>query len=141
MVAFVSRVEERVIRRHFRRIVAFVLRRAKIRKMILLCSVRWKNENVASSFDRWRRTVLVNSLIKQVQRIVRGFIARKRARFMKRMQARVVRVQAGVRSIRRRIEFNHFNKKRTWASKIIQKFVRGRQARIKVVSRPVTCMR
>lgn len=135
VVAFIARVEERIIRRHFHRITAFVLRRAKIRKMILLCSVRWKNENVASSFDRWRRTVLVNSLIKQVQRIVRGFIARKRARFMKRMQVRVVRVQAGVRSIRRRIEFNQFNRKRTWAAKIIQKNVRGRQARIKVVSR------
>jgi hypothetical protein len=135
VVSFISRVEERVIKRHFHRITSYVMRRAKVRKMILLCSVRWKNENVAVSFDRWRRTVLVNSLIKQVQRIVRGFIARKRARFMKRMQKRVVRVQAGVRSIRRRIEFNHFQKKRVWAAKIIQKYVRGRQGRIKVVSR------
>ena len=103
--------------------------------MILLCAVRWRNENVATSFDHWRRAVLVNSLIKQVQRIVRGFIARRRCRFMKRMQKRVVKVQAGVRSIRRRIEFNNFIRKRHWAVRIIQKYVRGRQARIKVVSR------
>ena len=135
VISFRSRVEERVIRRHFVRIVDFVIRRARVRKMILLCAVRWRNENVATSFDHWRRAVLVNSLIKQVQRIVRGFIARRRCRFMKRMQKRVVKVQAGVRSIRRRIEFNNFIRKRHWAVRIIQKYVRGRQARIKVVSR------
>jgi hypothetical protein len=135
VIIFQNNVQERVKKRHFRRIVDYVLRRAKVRKMILLCGVRWKNQNVSTFFDRWRYTVLVNSLIKQIQRIVRGFNARRRARFIKRMQKRVVRVQAGVRSIRRRIEFNHFNKKRVWAAKIIQKYVRGRQARIKVVSR------
>ena len=132
---FIANVAIRVLQFHFGCIVSYVARRVKVRKMILLCSVRWRNENVASFFDKWRYAVLVNSIVKQMQRIVRGFNARRRGKLIKRIQNRVVKVQAGVRQIRKRIVFSEYNKKRVWAAKVIQKIVRGRSARRKVSSR------
>ena len=132
---FVSQIVHRIRKFHFHCIVQYVARRARVRKMILLCSVRWRNENVASSFDKWRYVVLVNSIVKQIQRVVRGFNARRRAQFIKRIQKRVVKVQAGVRQIRKRVVFMEYNKKRVWAAKYIQKMVRGRSARRLVSSR------
>ena len=136
---FIASVRFRTIKFHFSCIVAYVARRRKVRKMILLCSVRWRNENVATFFDKWRYAVLVNSIVKQMQRIVRGFNARRRGKLIARINKRILKVQAGVRQIRKRIVFVEYNKKRVWAAKTIQKIVRGRQARRKVSSR-ITAM-
>jgi len=132
---FIASVRFRTIKFHFSCIVHYVQRRCKVRKMILLCSVRWRNENVASFFDKWRYAVLVSSIVKQMQRIVRGFNARRRGKLIARVNKRILKVQSGVRQIRKRIVFIEYNKKRVWAAKIIQKIVRGRQARRKVSSR------
>jgi len=133
--AFIASVRFRTIKFHFSCIVSYVARRVKVRKMVLLCSVRWRNENVASFFDKWRYAVLVDSIVKQMQRIVRGFNARRRGKLITRINKRILKVQAGVRQIRKRVVFIEYNKKRIWAAKVIQKIARGRQARRKVSSR------
>lgn len=131
---FVTQVDKRIRRRHFERFVAYVRRREKVRRVILVCSTRWKNVNLSSAFDRWRVTVLENAMIKQVQRIVRGFNARRRRDLIKRINRRAVKVQSGFRSISKRIVFVQYNRKRIWGALTIQRMVRGRIARRRVIS-------
>jgi len=132
---FIAQVSMRIKRRHVEHWVAYVKRRVKVRRMLIVCSVRWRNDNCATFFDRWRDVCIINSCVKQIQRLIRGFNARRRRDFVKRIQKRAVRVQASVRQIRKRIVFNQYNIKRQWAATIIQKYVRARQARQRTVTR------
>jgi len=131
---FVTQVDKRIRRRHFERFVAFVRRREKVRRMFMVCSTRWKNVNLSSAFDCWRLTVLENAMVKQIQRVVRGYNARRRRELIKRINRRTVKIQAGFRSISKRVVFVQYNQKRQWAALTIQRIARGRIARRRVVS-------
>ena len=131
---FAKAVDRRIRRRHFERFVAFVRRREKVRRIFLVCSSNWRNIHQAVAFDLWRVTVLENAMVKQIQRVVRGFNARRRRELIKRINKRAVKMQAGFRSISKRKVFVQYNRKRQWAAVAIQRFVRARQARKRVIS-------
>lgn len=134
VAVFWTQVDRRIKRRALEHVVHYCHRRAKIRKTFLTCSVRWKNMNLAVFFDRWLKTVLENAVVKQIQRVIRGYNARRRRDLIKRINRRAVKMQAGFRSISKRKVFMQYNQKRQWAAVTIQRCARGRIAKRRVMS-------
>ena len=81
------------------------------------------------------RVALVSSCNLLIQRVVRGFIGRRRRRFLQDLKSKVLRLQAAARQIKVRNDFAKQRLRREWAANTIQRSVRGLIARRRVQTR------
>lgn len=110
-------------------------RRCMVRKMIIVVSNKWKNDRSSIIFVKWREQILVNAAVIMIQKWIRGFNARRRPAFIKRMHKRVIRIQALYRSHAKKKIVQQQIMGRRWAATHVQRIVRGFLARKKTRSR------
>ena len=87
------RVWERMKSIVFRSWIEYGSRRNKIRHLFIVASLKYRSDMCASSFDHWRSGTIIQNSVNHIQRVIRGFVARKRKRFIKRIQQRALKIQ------------------------------------------------
>jgi hypothetical protein len=111
-----------------------LVRRCMVRKMIIVVSNRWKNDRTNLVFVKWRESILAQAAVILIQKWIRGFCARRRGKFIKRMHPRVIRIQALYRSHKEKQKVQQKIIGRRWAATHLQRIVRGFLARKKARS-------
>eukprot|EP01041_Mallomonas_annulata_P014808 gene14808-31454_t len=108
------------------------VRRKRARWLCVGLGLRWKLENMIAAIYHWRSYAMQCSCTLLLQRVMRGFLGRSRVRFLKELQTRVIRMQAGARQIVTRTQYKKNLLRRIWAAVIIQKSIRGLLTRRRV---------
>jgi len=103
----------------------YVRRRERIRFLIVQASVKWRNDQIGRFYDHWKQLTIWEACATSISTFVKGFIGRRRAKFMKRLQKRVVQVQANYRGYFRKNEYYMKQHRRTWAATSLQRNFRG----------------
>lgn len=110
----------------------FVSVRCKIRRTLIYVSVRWKFDHTSRMFDTWKKVTIAIACACYLQRHLRGFLGRCRRDFLRGIQRRAVKIQAGVRQIQARLRFKQVTTRKLWAVVTIQRAVRGLLSRRRV---------
>jgi hypothetical protein len=132
-IKFIAMAAKRALRSPFHTWRKMVTVRARTRILFIDCSIRWKNIQCADFFDKWRKNTMEEMASVHMERICRGFIARKRKVFIRQLNRRVVRLQAQVRQVSKRVIFRGIFMRKQWAAVHIQRMARGHQARRRVM--------
>ncbi len=112
--------------------VKLVKIRHRVRELFINASIRWKSINCADYFDIWRKVTIEEASSIHLQRLCRGFVARKRKIFIRSLHRRVVKLQAQVRQVSKRVVFKGIFLRWRWGATTIQRFIRGHHARRRV---------
>jgi hypothetical protein len=110
----------------------FRSRRLFLRLLFIGCELRASLANYSLFFDHWRKVCIEHLHAVAIQRIIRGFIARRRRNFIRRLQRKVTLIQKTSRQAVRRKEVDRERLRRRWAATTIQRVYRGRLARKRV---------
>jgi hypothetical protein len=86
-------------------------------------------------FDHWRRITLELQCRLLLQRVARGFIARNRKRFIRRIRAKATLVQSNTRKLFALNRYRQQTRRIHWAVCTIQRLFRGVHTRRKVATR------
>ncbi len=85
-------------------------------------------------YDHWKKLTLQIHSAELIQRYIRGFNARRRRNFIRRIQYKVTLLQSGSRQLMTKRKFKLKKAKLHYAAVTIQRLVRGKQARKRVAS-------
>ena len=107
----------------------YMSQRMQLRLVLIGMEVRSMLVVMGLKFDKWRKVSIEISCRLTLQRCARGFIARQRRHFIKRLRENATTVQSGTRQLLQRIKFHKQMMRNRWAAATIQRIVRGRQAR------------
>ena len=102
--------------------------------MIIIASIRWRNDMCSTAFDWWRESTIIGTSVNQIQRIIRGFNARRRGHLIFKLHKRVKKMQSLVRQRKVYVQYRSYRIRRDWAAVTIQRMVRGDFARRRVQS-------
>jgi hypothetical protein len=112
--------------------VRYVARRNFLRYVLIGGEVKTQIHAYSLYFDHWRRATLELQCRLLLQRVARGFIARNRKKFIRRLQAKAVLIQSGTRKFFQVKRLNQTKVRINWAVCTIQRMVRGNIARKKL---------
>ena len=132
---FIARTNYRIKLQAYKNWQRYVERRNKLRLTLIAAEIRSMILNSGYCFDLWKRYTIRTLSAVLLQRYIRGFIGRRRNKFVKRMTIRVSKLQANTR---RFIQAQKFRKKwyrLFWAAVGVQRLVRGWLARRKIAQR------
>lgn len=130
--SFIKLRERRIKESSLHNFVIFSKRRAVVRRMIVVSCLRIRNVKCSKIFDHWRAWCLQTASANHLQRVVRGFIARKRRNFIKTLKKRVVKMQSSARRLQSRNVYLALSMRQKWAAVTIQRIIRGHQNRCRV---------
>jgi hypothetical protein len=133
VIKFRALADKRLLRFPFATWKKIVTVRQRTRILFIDCSIRWKNIQCADFFDMWRKVIIEETASVHICRIVRGFCARKRKIFIRQLHRRVVKIQAQVRQVSKRVIYKGIFLRKRWAAIHIQRVARGVQARRRVM--------
>jgi len=85
-------------------------------------------------FDHWRRVTLETQCRLLLQRVARGYIARCRRRFIRRLRAKATLIQSNTRKFFARTRYTQQTTRMNWAVCTIQRFFRGIHARRRIAT-------
>lgn len=105
-----------------------------IRYVLIGGEVRTQLSVYTLYFDHWRRFTLELQCRLLLQRVTRGFIARNRKRFIKRIRDKVTLIQSGTRKLFARRSYTQKTTRIHWAVCTIQRLYRGIRARKRVAN-------
>lgn len=103
-----------------------------LRYVLIGGEVRTQLRVYTAYFDHWRRVTLELQCRLLLQRVCRGFIARNRKRFIRRIKDKATLIQSGTRKFFARRSYTQQMTRIHWAVCTIQRLVRGIQARKRV---------
>ena len=112
----------------------YIKRRNALRLVLIDFEMRSTLGNTGIFFDAWKKVTIFLTAIFRVQRVVRGFIARKRRNFIRKLQGKALKVQSGTRQLLVKLKYRKKYYKFFWAAVTIQRHFRGRRARVRVRS-------
>jgi len=87
--------------------------------------VRYVIENTSSAWMIYRKTVMREIAVREIQRIIRGYIGRMEAMFLKILFRSAVCLQSTYRGKLARRRYYAITRKRAWAATELQRHVRG----------------
>lgn len=79
--------------------------------------------------DKWKKVCMEYASALTIQRVLRGFLARRRRNFIKRLQQKVVRLQKHSRQFMVNKKVKQGKVRLNWAASTIQRIFRGRKVR------------
>ena len=107
----------------------YVVRRQRCRYLLAESVVRFHVNSLGEALHQWAEMVLYSMRLEQIQRIIRGFLARREAKFLIRLHELATIVQARARCNTAGSAYRLRLQKRIWACVTIQKNIRGNLAR------------
>jgi hypothetical protein len=113
----------------------YVHKRNFIRYVLIGGEVRTQVSVFTLYFDHWRRITLETQCRLLMQRVARGFIARNRKRFIRRLRAKATLIQSNTRKLFARQGYVQKTLRITWAVVTIQRLFRGILARKRLATR------
>ena len=105
------------------------MRRQRCRYLLAESVVRFHVNSLGEALHQWAEMVLYSMRLEQIQRIIRGFLARREAKFLVRLHELATIVQARARCNTAGRAYRLRLQKRIWACVTIQKNIRGNLAR------------
>lgn len=85
-------------------------------------------------FELWKRMTIYIASVLLTQRVIRGFIARRRRIFVSKLRRKALQIQAGTRQLIMKLKYRKKYYKFYWAAVTIQRHFRGRMSRRRVTS-------
>lgn len=110
----------------------FIKRRNVLRLVLIDFEMKSTLGNTGILFEIWKRRTIVLSSVQRIQRIIRGFLARRRRNFIRKLQVKALTVQSGARQLFVKLRYRKKYYKYFWAAATIQRHFRGRLARVRV---------
>lgn len=110
----------------------FIKRRNVLRLVLIDFEMRSTLGNTGILFEIWKRQTIILSSVPHMQRIIRGFLARRRRNFIRKLQVKALTVQSGARQLFVKLRYRKKYYKYFWAAATIQRHFRGRLARVRV---------
>lgn len=126
---FLRKIEKRRMNVAYCSWVRMLIMRAKLRKTLAALFVHRVEERTGRLFDVWKVTTMRIVASEHIQRVVRGFLGRRRSALTASLHRRALSIQAPARQLTVRIQYNAVRAKRTWAAVTIQRYFRGANAR------------
>jgi hypothetical protein len=112
----------------------YIDRRVRVRNSLIGAEIRTTMANLGMCFDKWKKLTIAVIAGERLQRCSRGFIVRRRAKFMQRLQKKVTMIQAHTRQYMVRSATMRMATRLRWAAVMIQRAFRGRRARQRVTT-------
>jgi hypothetical protein len=107
----------------------YVVRRQRCRYLLAESVVRFHVSSLGEAVQHWAEMVIWGMRLEQIQRIVRGFLARRQGKFLIKLHQLATIVQARARCNTAGKAYRLRVQKRIWASVTIQKNIRGNLSR------------
>ena len=107
----------------------YCARRRRCRYIFVQMIVRYHVINISHAFAHWLHCTLDMSRARDFNRVVRGFLARCEAKFVRHMHTVVVLIQKRYRALVVRRMYQGMLLKRNWAALEMQRHIRGCRAR------------
>lgn len=109
-------------------------RRNFLRIVIIGSEIRTNMGLFGLYYDHWKKLTIQIHCAEFIQRVIRGFLGRRRKKFVKRINLRITKIQSGSRQLLTRMKYNVKRSKLHYAAVTIQRIVRGKHARTRVAS-------
>ena len=109
-----------------------IKRRNVLRLIMIDFEMRSTLGNTGIIFEKWKRQTIILSSVQRIQRIIRGFLARRRRNFIRKLQVKALSVQSGARQLLVKLRYRKKYYKYFWAAATIQRHFRGRLAKVRV---------
>eukprot|EP01032_Pedospumella_encystans_P018028 gene18028-20537_t len=112
----------------------YTRKRNFVRFVLIGGEVRSQTGAYSLYFDHWRRVTLETQCRLLLQRVARGYIARCRRRFIRRLRAKATLIQSNTRKLFARTRYTQQTTRTNWAVCTIQRFFRGIHARRRIAT-------